>query len=210
MKLYTYFRSSASYRVRIALNLKRVAYEPVFVHLRHGEQRRAAYLQSNPQGLVPALEVDGEVLTQSLAIIEYLDAIYPEPKLIPAAPLERARVSALAEIIACDLHPLNNVRVLRYLEQALGAGEAEVQGWYRHWVDVSFEPLETLLGRYAGRYSCGDAISLADVCLVPQVYNARRFGVDVARYPTLARIGGELEQHPAFLAASPERQPDAE
>jgi maleylacetoacetate isomerase len=213
MKLYTFFRSSASYRVRIALNLKGVAYESQPVHFRRdgGQHRSAAFLEINPQGLLPALEDEGEVLTQSLAIIEYLDAKYPEPRLIPAAPLARARVQALAQIVACEIHPLNNLRVLAYLRDELEADESEVRSWYRHWVGESFAPLEALVSRSSGgRYCYGDAVTLADVCLVPQVYNARRFDCDLSRFPTLARIAGALEREEAFVKAAPENQPDAE
>ena len=212
MKLYSFFRSSASYRVRIALNLKGLDYETVPVHFRRdgGQHRSAAFLELNPQGLLPALEDGGEVLTQSLAIIEYLDTRYPKPRLLPEAPLARAQVQALAQIVACDIHPLNNLRVLRYLEERLGADAAQVRSWYQHWVATSFAPFEALLARHAGRYCHGDELSLADVCLAPQVYNARRFACDLDAYPHLTRIATELEQIEAFRRAAPEHQPDAE
>jgi maleylacetoacetate isomerase/maleylpyruvate isomerase len=212
MKLYTFFRSSASYRVRIALNLKGIAYEAEPVHFRRdgGEHRTAGFLEINPQGLLPVLEDQGEVLTQSLAIIDYLDATHPEPRLIPLEPLARARVYALAEIIACEIHPLNNLRVLRYLSEVLCADAAAVRAWYQHWVAESFAPFEALLRRMSGRYCYGDAITLADVCLVPQVYNARRFECDLTSFPLLVGIAQALEQHEAFTLAAPEHQPDAE
>jgi maleylacetoacetate isomerase len=213
MKLYTFFRSSASYRVRIALNLKGIAYEAVPVHFRRhgGEHRSAEFLQMSPQGLLPVLEDDGEVLTQSLAIIEYLDAKHPEPRLLPSEPLARARVQALAQIVACEIHPLNNLRVLEYLRAELKADEAAVRGWYQHWVALSFAPLEAQVRALSGgRYCFGAAVSLADVCLVPQMYNARRFDCDLTPFPTLARITAGLEQEEAFASAAPEQQPDAE
>lgn len=213
MKLYTYFRSSAAYRVRIALNLKRVPYEAEYVHLTRagGEHRRADFVARNPQGLVPVLEDDGEAYFQSLAIIEYLDAKYPEPRLIPERPAERARVQALAQIIACDIHPLNNLRVLQYLRRDLGVDDRQLSAWYGHWVAEGFRGLETLVARYGdGAHCYGDSLSLADVCLVPQVYNARRFDCDLSPYPQLAAIADTLARVPAFAAASPAAQADAE
>jgi maleylacetoacetate isomerase len=212
MKLYTFFRSSASYRVRIALNLKGIAYEAVPVHFRRqgGEHRSAEFLQMSPQGLLPVLEDDGEVLTQSLAIIEYLDTQYPEPRLLPSEPLARARVQALAQIVACEIHPLNNLRVLEYLRAELKADESAVRRWYQHWVALSFAPLEAQVRALSGgRYCFGSAVSLADVCLVPQMYNARRFDCDLAPFPTLTRITAGLEQEEAFARAAPPQQPDA-
>lgn len=212
MKLYTYFRSSAAYRVRIALNLKRIEYEPVPVHLSRngGEHRLPAYLALNPQGLAPALEHGGAIVTQSLAIIEYLDAYRPDPRLIPAEPLDRARVQAFAQIIACDTHPLNNLRVLRYLRGELGQSEEAVQRWYGHWIAESFRACEALVEARGGEFCCGALLTLADVCLVPQVYNARRFGCDLAPYPRLVRIADALTGRDAFARAAPENQPDAE
>jgi maleylacetoacetate isomerase len=214
MRLYDYFRSSAAYRVRIALNLKGVVPdERTFVHLRMGSQRAQDYLALNPQGLVPALALDdGNVLTQSLAIIEYLDETHPEPPLLPADPEERARVRAIALQIACEIHPLNNLRVLNYLIGTLGVSREQKDGWYRYWIDVGFEALEKSLSRdpSTGRFSHGDAPTLADVCLVPQMANARRFSIDLSPYPTLVRIESACNDLPAFADAAPAKQPDAE
>ncbi|HTL75958.1 MAG TPA: maleylacetoacetate isomerase [Casimicrobiaceae bacterium] len=214
MRLYDYFRSSAAYRVRIALNLKGVAPdERTFVHLRMGGQRAQDYLALNPQGLVPALALDeGAVLTQSLAIVEYLDETHPEPPLLPADPIGRARVRAIALSIACDIHPLDNLRVLNYLIGTLGVAREQKDGWYRYWIDVGFEALEKALARdrATGRFCHGDAPTLADVCLVPQMANARRFDIDLSPYPTLMRIESACLALPAFADAAPARQPDAE
>ena len=212
--LHDYYRSSAAYRVRIALNLKGVAPdERTFVHLRMGGQRAQDYLALNPQGLVPALALDeGAVLTQSLAIVEYLDETHPEPPLLPADPIGRARVRAIALSIACDIHPLDNLRVLNYLIGTLGVAREQKDGWYRYWIDVGFEALEKALARdrATGRFCHGDAPTLADVCLVPQMANARRFSIDLAPYPTLRRIEAACNALPAFADAAPARQPDAE
>ena len=213
MKLYSYYRSSAAYRVRIALNLKQLPYETVGVHLlkNGGEQKQPAYSAKNPQKLVPALEDNGQVFTQSLAIIEYLDEAYPAQPLLPAAATERARVRAMAQLIACDIHPLNNLRVLGYLQNQLGADETAKTEWYRHWIQEGFAALETLLqSEQTSRFCHGDTPTLADCCLVPQVYNARRFQVDLSPYPTIVRIVAESEALPVFQAAAPENQPDAE
>jgi len=213
MKLYDYFRSSAAYRVRIALNLKGVHPERAFVHLRTGAQRADEYLALNPQGLVPVLTLDdGRPLTQSIAIIEYLDQTHPEPPLLPADAAGRARVRAIALAIACDIHPLNNLRVLNYLTGTLGVTPAQKDGWYRYWVDVGLEALETELARDAetGRFCHGDSPTLADVCLVPQLANARRFDIDLAPYPTLRRIEVACNALAPFAEAAPARQPDAE
>ena len=213
IRLYTYFRSSAVFRVRIALNLKGIAYEALPVHfLRNGgEHRRPEFLRRNPQGLLPVLDDDGTLLTQSLAIIEYLDSRYPEPRLIPVDPVARARVQMLAQIIACEIHPLNNLRVLQYLRAELGLDEAGVKRWVQHWIAESFHGFEVWVAHWSGgRYCFGDAVSLADVCLVPQVYNARRFDCDLAPYPTIVRIADGLRDLPPFANAAPESQPDAE
>jgi len=214
VRLYDYFRSSAAYRVRIALNLKGVVpTERTFVHLRMGSQRAQDYLALNPQGLVPALELDdGRVLTQSLAIVEYLDETHPTPPLLPADAAGRARVRAIALNIACEIHPLNNLRVLNYLTGTLGTNDAQRNGWYKYWVDVGFEALERQLERDddTGTFCHGETPTLADVCLVPQLANARRFKIDVSPYPTLVRIESACNALPAFAQAAPSRQPDAE
>jgi len=211
MRLYSFFRSSAAYRVRIALHLKGVDYETVAVHLPKGRHREAEFLATNPQGTIPVLDDDGTVLGQSLAIIEYLDSRYPEPRLVPVEPVARARVQALAQLIACEIHPLNNLRVLRYLREELKQDEAGVARWYKHWVAEGFRGFEALVAQWSGgRYCFGAAVSMADVCLVPQVYNARRFDCDLTPYPTLVRVADGLAGEPAFVRATPERQPDAE
>jgi len=212
MKLYDYFRSSAAFRVRIALNLKRLSTDRAFIHLRRNDQSTPAYLALNPQGLVPALEEDGQVFTQSLAIIEYLDETHPEPPLLPGHPADRARVRALAQLIACDIHPINNLRVLRYLASPLGHDESAVKTWYNHWIAKGFESLEKLLAEdgQAGAFCHGDAPTLADICLVPQVFNARRYDLDLKPYPTLMRIFERCMALQAFENARPEKQPDAE
>jgi maleylacetoacetate isomerase len=212
MKLYGYSRSSAAFRVRIALNLKGLDYESAFIHLRRGDQSRAPYLGVNPQGLVPALEIDDELLIQSLPIIEYLDETHPEPPLLPRDPAGRARVRALAAVVACDIHPLNNLRVLRYLLRQAGHGEADVETWYNHWIADGFAALEGLLAadRRTGRFCHGDQPSLADVTLIPQVVNAERYRLDMAPYPTIARVFETCMALDAFAAAHPRQQPDYE
>jgi len=214
VKFYTYYRSSAAYRVRIALNIKGVAAEQVPRHLLRGggEHRLDDYLALNPQGLVPALEHGGRVIGQSLAIIEYLDEIHPQPPLLPADPGERAVVRSMALSIACDIHPLNNLRVLEYLKGQLAQDAEAVGQWYGHWVAAGFRGLEQLAQRSSadGRHLYGDSVTLADVLLVPQMYNARRFGCDLAPYTTLVGISRHLESLPPFAAAAPEVQPDAE
>ena len=213
MKLYGYSRSSAVYRVRIALNLKGLERQNVVVDLRAPvrAQHASEFRALNPQGLIPVLVDGAHALTQSLAIIEYLEETHPQPALLPAAPVERARVRALALAVACDIHPLNNLRVLEYLRGPLGQGEPAVNAWYAHWIAVGFAALELQAQRSSGdgRHLYGSAVTLADVCLVPQMANAHRFNVDVAPYPTLRAICAHLEALPAFAAAAPEAQPDA-
>ena len=214
MKLYDYFRSSAAYRVRIALAIKGIVPdERTFVHLRAGNQRAQDYLALNPQGLVPALALDdGEVLTQSLAIVEFLEELHPTPPLLPRDPVARARVRAIALSIACEIHPINNLRVLNYLLNTLGVSKEQKDGWYKYWIDVGFEALETRLSRESdtGRFCHADSPTLADICLVPQLANARRFSIDLSPYPTLVRIESECNALPAFANAAPAKQPDAE
>ena len=212
MILHDYFRSSAAYRVRIALNLKGLEPERRFVHLRKGEQRTPAFLELNPQGLVPALVLDdGTVLTQSLAIIEYLDEKHPAPPLLPRGAEDRAFVRAIALAIACDIHPLNNLRVLQYLGSACGVDEPKRDEWYRHWNDVGFAASEPqLAGRASGRHALGDAPTLADICIVPQVANANRLKVPMDPYPRIRAVNEACLAHPAFDRARPQVQPDAE
>lgn len=211
MKLYNFFRSSAAFRVRIALNLKGLDYERIAKVFAKNEHRAADYLALNPQGLIPALETNGTVLAQSLAIIEYLNDLHPQPALLPADPLSRAQVRSMALAIACDIHPLNNLRVLNYLRKELAQNDDGVNTWYRHWVTAGFQGLEQQVTKHstARRYCFGDTVSLADVCLVPQMYNARRFETDLTAFPTLVAISSHLESLPAFDSARPEAQPDA-
>ncbi len=207
MKLYTYYRSSSAYRVRIALNHKGIAYEHCTVNLLTHEQRSEDYLARNPQGLVPTLETDhGELITQSTAIIEWLDSAYPEIPLLPGDALQRARVRALVNIIACDIQPLNNVRVLNYLSNDLTVSDEQKNVWYQHWISKGFSALEVQLDN-AG-FSYGTSISMADVYLIPQVYNAIRFNSNMADYPNIARIYAACNQLDAFKAAHPDQQPD--
>ncbi|MEP6883675.1 MAG: maleylacetoacetate isomerase [Gammaproteobacteria bacterium] len=209
MILYGHAVSSASYRVRIALALKGLQVRSVLLDLRAGEQKLEEYLQINSQGLVPALFLDdGTVLTQSMAIIEYLDEVHPDPPLLPRAPVARARVRALAQSIACDVHPLNNLRVLRYLEDQLHQDKAARDAWYGHWIQLGFRALEQRLVRdaMAGRFCHGDVPTLADVCLVPQVANARRFAVDLESFPRILAIDAACRELTEFQGAAPERQ----
>ena len=214
MKLYGYFRSSAAFRVRIALNLKGLDYEQASIHLRRNQQFGADYLKLNPQALVPALEDDGRlVLSQSLAIIEYLDETRPAPPLMPKTPLGRARVRSIAQMIACDIHPIDNLRVLRYLTDPLRHDEKSVETWFNHWIRLGFDAIERRLSSEAdtGRFCHGDAPSLADCCLVPQVVNAQRHrSFDFAPYPTIMHIFETCRGVPQIAAAFPEKQPDAE
>ena len=211
MKVWGYFRSSAAFRVRIALALKGLEPEQAFVHLRKAEQRAPEYLAKNPLGLVPTLEDGSATITQSLAICEYLDETHKAVPLLPADPLGRARVRSIAYAIACDIHPINNLRVLLYLLKVLKIEKAAHDAWYRHWIAVGFEALEKMLADgKAGRFCHGDAPTLADICLVPQVFNAKRFYKDeeLAPYPRLMKIFANCLEHPAFRKAFPENQPD--
>jgi maleylacetoacetate isomerase len=214
MRLYTYFRSSAAYRVRIALAYKDIAYESLPVRLlgKDGDQHASIYLQRNPQGLVPACDIGDTVLAQSLAIMEYLEEIRPTPALLPRDPVARAQVRAMALNIACDIHPLNNLRVLEYLRGPLAQPDTAVRAWYGHWIAIGFRGLEQLARRHStqSRHLFGDSVTLADVCLVPQMVNARRFHCDVTPYPTLVAIDAHLATHPAFTASHPDLQPDAQ
>jgi maleylacetoacetate isomerase len=211
LKLYGYWRSTAAYRVRIALNLKQVAYENIAVHLvkEGGEQHQPEYRSLNPQGLVPLL-VDGSLkLNQSMAILEYLEEKYPSPALLPSDRNERAQVRALCHTIACDIHPLNNLRVLQYLGGTLGVDEQARNDWYHHWIRQGFDAIEAQLTKSAGQYCFGDQLTLADLVLVPQVYNANRFAVDLTPYPTIRAINERCLAVRAFVDAAPESQPDA-
>ena len=212
MRLYDYFRSSAAYRVRIVLNLKGLKAERIYIHLAKGEQHGEAYKAVNPQGLLPVLvDDDGTTVSQSLAIIEYLDDIHPNPRLLPADTPGRARVRSLAYQIACEIHPLNNLRVLKYLTGEMGLSEEQKLTWYRHWIATGFEALEKSLAASpeTGDFCHGNQPGLADVCLVPQVFNARRFECDLSAYPTITRIADHCNTIDAFAAAAPARQPDA-
>jgi maleylacetoacetate isomerase len=217
LKLHTYFRSSAAYRVRIALNLKGLAYESIPVHLlkNGGEQLQESYRAINPAGLVPSLQDGGHILTQSLAILEYLDEAYPEVPLLPRDPFARARVRALAQTIACEIHPLNNLRVLKYLTGTLQLTEVAKTQWYRHWTEQGLRTLEAHLTRNSGEaetgaFCHGDTPTMADCCLVPQVFNAQRFQVDMSAYPTVMAIHARCSALKAFAAAHPSQQQDAE
>ncbi|MCD7099183.1 maleylacetoacetate isomerase [Stenotrophomonas sp. MMGLT7] len=212
LRLYGYWRSSAAYRVRIGLALKSLEYEPVPVSLVHGggEQRLPAYARVNPQQLVPVLRHEGQVVRQSLAILEYLDELWPAPPLLPPDAAGRARVRALAQLVACDIHPLNNLRVLRFLEERWDVPTPQRQAWIAHWIGIGLHAFEQLLADpHAGRFCHGDVPGLADCCLLPQLYNAHRFDVDLTPYPRIRRIEAHCLALPAFAAARPENQPDA-
>ena len=211
MELYSYWRSTAAYRVRIALNLKNAAYLTHSVNLlpdRH-ESAKKDYRKINPQGLVPALLADGRVLIQSTAIMEYLEEQIPEPPLLPRDPHQRAAVRGMCQLIACDIHPLNNLRVLNRLREGIHCSDIAVNEWYRHWIDTGFAALETLLTNHRGDYCIGKSITMADVFLVPQVYNAVRFDCDLQPFPNITEIADRLRKQPAFEEAAPEQQPDA-
>jgi maleylacetoacetate isomerase len=208
MKLYGFFRSSASYRVRIALALKGLRYETVSIPMRDNSHRSESYRRINPQMRLPALELDdGTRLIQSLAIIEYLDAVHPEPRLLPAEPLARARVQAVAQIIGCDIHPLNNTGVRTLLSAKFGADDKALDDWTAYWINEGFGAIDKLLE--PGPYAFGDTITLADVCIVPQVYNARRYSVPLEAFPRVVAVDASARSHPAFAAAAPDAQPDA-
>jgi maleylacetoacetate isomerase len=211
VKLYSYFRSSAAYRVRIVLNLKGIAYETAPVHLIKdgGHNKRPEFRAINPQMRVPVLVTpNGDTLIQSLAIIEYLEETHPQPPLLPKDPIARARARALAELIACDIHPLNNVGPLRYLKNVLGHEQSAIDAWYHHWIIEGFEALEALVE--PGPYACGDAVTIADICLVPQLYNARRLKVPLDKFPKITAVDAACMKLAAFDRARPEKQPDAE
>jgi maleylacetoacetate isomerase len=211
VKLYTYFRSSAAYRVRIALNLKGLPYEMASIHLTKdgGRQRTPEFAAVNPHKRVPALQLSsGEVLTQSLAIIEYLDEVHPEPALLPAEALERAHVRAIAQMVACDIHPLNNLLPLQYLKRVLKHEQADIDAWYHHWVIEGFTAIEAMIA--PAPYACGAHVTLADLCLIPQVYNARRLKVPLDKFPKIVAVDAACQKLPAFDRARPENQPDAE
>lgn len=214
MKLYSFFRSSASYRVRIALNIKGLAYEQTPIHLRRGggEQLGAAYKAINPQALVPALEDRGTILTQSLAIIEYLEEKHPDPPLLPADPADRALVRSMAMIIACEVHPIQNLRVLVHVKKEFGQTDEQVNRWAQHWIDLGLTALEQMIvaQKKRGKYCFGATPTLADICLVPQLGNARRYGCDLSKYPAILDIEKNCMALPAFADAAPEKQPDAE
>jgi len=214
MKLYTFFRSSASFRVRIALNLKNIPYDQAPIHLRRGggEQLMAAYKAINPQALVPALEDNGSILTQSLAIIEYLEEKYPQPPILPTDPADKALVRSMAMVIACEVHPIQNLRVLNYVKATYNQTDAQVNQWAQHWIDLGLAALEQMIGAQSkrGKFCFGDSPTLADICLVPQLGNARRYGCDLAKYASILEIEKNCMALPAFAAAAPEKQPDAE
>ena len=208
--LHGYWRSGTSYRTRIGLELKGLAYEQAPVDLRTGAQRSEAFLRLNPQGLAPALEIDGLVLTQSMAILEYLDEAYPEPPLLPPGAAARAQVRAMADVVACDIHPLNNLRLLKAIKELGVQDQAGQNAWAGRWINAGFEALERLIGQHGSGWCWGEAPTIADCCLIPQVYSARRFEVDLEPYPLIRAIDLRAAAHPAFQAAHPDRQPDAD
>lgn len=208
-RLYGYWRSSAAWRVRIALAFKGLEYEHAAVDLPGGGQSAADYRALNPQGLVPLLVDDGQAISQSLAIIEYLEETCPRPPLLPREPTRRAHVRGMAQIIVCDIHPINNLRVLRHMKRELGHGQDAIDAWARHWIAAGFTALEEEARRAGGAYLAGGAITLADVCLVPQIANARRVATDLSPFPHLVEIDARLREHPAFAETAPSLQPDA-
>lgn len=211
MKLYSFFNSSAAYRVRIALNIKGLPYDITAIHLRKdgGQQHAEAYRKVNPAELVPSLALDsGEILTQSLAIIDYLDETHPKPPFLPADPLERAKVRAVALTIACDIHPIDNLRVLQYLKREFNQEQPAIDAWYHHWIAEGFKAIETAIA--PGPYCFGSNVTLADICLVPQVANARRMKMPLDKYPRIVAVDAACQKLPAFEKARPDRQPDAE
>lgn len=210
MILHGYWRSGAAYRTRIALALKGLAYDQQDVDLRTGAQRSEAFIALNPQGMVPALEIDGAVLTQSPAILEWLEDAHPTPPLLPADPVDRAHVRAMAALIGCDIHPLNNLRVGKALRETFGADQAAVDAWAARWIVPGFEALEALVARQGAGWCFGDAPTLADCYLIPQIYSARRFNVPLDAFPGLLAVDAAAARHPAFLAAHPDAQPDAD
>lgn len=213
LKLYSYWRSTAAYRVRIALNLKRLSYQTISVHLVKdgGEQHKPEYREKNPQGLVPLLDDNGQLITQSLAICEYLDETHDGPKLLPDEPFLKAQVRSVCQAIACDIHPLNNLRILKYLKGSLSASDEATSDWYHHWIHQGFAALETQLLEYQeqGPFAFGEAVTLADAFIVGQMYNARRFDVDLTKYPRMVAIEQHCLTLGAFKDAQPESQPDA-
>lgn len=210
MILHGYWRSGAAYRTRIALNLKGLAYDQQGVDLRQGAQKSDAFLALNPQGMVPALEIDGAVLTQSPAILEWLEETHPSPPLLPADPVARAQVRAMAALIGCDIHPLNNLRVGKALRETFAADQAAVDAWAARWIKPGFAALETLIARHGAGWGFGDAPTVADCYLIPQIYSARRFNVALEDFPHLLAVDAAAAGHPAFAAAHPDRQPDAD
>lgn len=208
MKLYSYFRSSAAYRVRIALALKGLDADILPINLLKGEQKSDDYLAINPQGLIPSLQVDDTVLSQSLAIMEYLEEVDNTVPLLPSDPVARASVRAMSQLIACEVHPLNNLRVLQYLTGELGVDDTTKVTWYAHWIHQGFASLEAMLTQHAGQFCYGDIPTMADCCLIPQVYNAKRFNVELSSYPTIMRIYEHCNSLPAFIQAKPENQID--
>ncbi|MXO58273.1 maleylacetoacetate isomerase [Altererythrobacter salegens] len=210
MVLHGYWRSGTSYRTRIALNIKGLAYRQEPVDLREGEQKSASYLALNPQGLVPALECDDGILTQSSAIIEWLDERYPEPALFPTGGAERAKVRAMAMTVACDIHPLNNLRILKYLRRELEVDQQGVDAWAGTWIAAGFDALEATIGQHGGRFAYGDTLTAVDCHLVPQVYSAERFNVDCTRWPRLMQAVENARGEPPVAAAHPDNQPDAD